>query len=157
MKHWWHALVVLWPLTVGGADPSPAGVVKLQTQLQADAVYDRVYKALESQRFWVVHEDNLGERMARNAEQRAVDYNRNRLGTVRSLAFGNLEWTNALANADPDLLAFFPLHLTVFERGGTSYLVLPRLAILAKDSPGESRVRELEAEVRRILEQALEE
>jgi len=153
MKHWWFVLlVVLWPGSVGAA---PAGVLRLQTQLQADAVYDRIYKALEAARFWVVHEANLGERMADNADQWGADYNRNRLGTVRALAFGNLEWTNAIANADPDLLALYPLHLTVFERDGTSYIVLPRLSVMAKGSPGEGRATELEAEVRRILERAL--
>ncbi len=49
----------------------------------------------------------------------------------------------------------YPLHLTVFERDGTIYIVLLRLSVMAKGSPEEDSAMELEAEVRRILEQVL--
>jgi hypothetical protein len=152
MKYWWLTLAVLLPWA---AAADPAGVIRLQTPLQVDAAYDRIYKALEAERFWVVHEANLGEQFARNAQKWGVDYNRNRLGAVRAMVFSNIEWANTLANAEPDLLALWPLHLVIYERGGLSLVVLPRLSAMATGSPGESRARELEAEVRRILQQAL--
>jgi hypothetical protein len=152
MKYWCLVLAMLLPWTVEAA---PAGVIRLQTPLQVDAAYDRIYKALEAERFWVVHEANLGEQFARNAEKWGVDYNRNRLSAARSMVFSNIEWANTLANAEPDLLALWPLHLVIYERGGLSMVVLPRLSVLANGSPGESRAMELEAEVRRILQQAL--
>lgn len=154
MKSWWplFALLSVLPLSAGGDAP---GIVRMETPLQVEAAYERVYKALEQARFWVVHEVDLGERMAHQAEAWGANYNRNRVGGVRVLAFGNLEWANALANADPDLFALYPLHLAVYERDGTSVLVLPRLAAAARGTAGESRARELDAEVRRILEDAL--
>jgi uncharacterized protein (DUF302 family) len=137
------------------ADADPAAVLSLQTQLQVDAAYDRIYKGLEVERFWVLLEANVGEQMARNADQWGIDYNRNKLGAARTMVFGNIGWTNRIANADPALLALYPLHLSIYERGGTSYVVLPRLAAIAKGSPGEARAMELDAEIRRILEKAL--
>ena len=154
MKYRWLLLTLLLPLTTVA---DPAGVTRFQTTLQVDAVYDLIYKALEAERFWVVHEANLGEQMARNAAAWGADYNRNRLGATRAMVFSSSEWTNTLANADPDLLALFPLHLTIYERGGATYVVAPRLSVMAKGSPGESRATELEAEIRRIVQRVLEE
>lgn len=153
MKVSWLLLCVMIPasLCAGGL----GGIVRLETALQVDAAYERVYRALERAHFWVVHEDDLGERMARQAGSWGANYNRSRLGDIRVLAFGNLEWANTLANADPDLLALYPLHLAVYERAGTSVLVWPRLAATARASAGEARAAELDAEVRRIIEQAL--
>lgn len=152
MKCWWFALATLLPM-IAGADA--AGVVSLRTPLQVDAAYDRVYKGLEAERFWVLLETDTGEQMARNADKWGVDYNRNKLGAVRAMVFGNIEWTNAIANADPTLLALCPLQLTIFERDGAIYVVVPRLSAIAKGGTGEARAMELDAEIRRILEKSL--
>ena len=154
MKSWWSlfALLCLAPLSAVG---DAGGILRIETPLQVEAASERVYKALEQARFWVVHEVDLGERMARQAGAWGANYNRSRVDAVRVLAFGNLEWANGLANADPDLFALYPLHLAVYERGGTSVLVWPRLAGIAAGTPGEMRARELDGEVRRIIEEAL--
>lgn len=153
MKMRWLLLCVMIPasLSAGGL----SGIVRLETAMQVDTAYDRVYKALEKAHFWVVHEDDLGERMARQAGPWGANYNRSHLGGMRVLAFGNLEWANTLANEDPDLLALYPLHLAIYERAGTSVLVWPRLAAAARASAGEVRAAELDAEVRRIIAAAL--
>ena len=67
MKSWWplFALLSALPLSAGGDAP---GIVRMETPLQVEAAYERVYKALEQARFWVVHEVDLGERMAHQAE-----------------------------------------------------------------------------------------
>lgn len=154
MKHWWLRLLVLIcaPLCAAGDLP---GVLRMETTLPVETVYERAYKALEQARFWVVHEDDLGARMAGQAGAWGANYNRSQLGAVRVLAFGRLESANALANEDPDLLALYPLHLAVYERGGISVLVLPRLAAAARGSRGETQAAALDAEVRHVLGQAL--
>ncbi|HYN79835.1 MAG TPA: hypothetical protein VES73_18795 [Lamprocystis sp. (in: g-proteobacteria)] len=154
MSHRWLLLTLFLPWF---AVADPAAVMRFQTTLQVDTAYGSIYKALEAGRFWVAHEANLGEQMARSAAARGADYNRNRLGAARAMVFSSSEWTATLANADPDLLALIPLHLTIYERDGATHIVVPRLSVMAKGSPGESRAAELEAEIRGILRQVLEE
>lgn len=153
MKRAWLALSLFLIPLVPRAEP--AGVFKLNVPMEVGAAYDRIYKALESERFWVVLEADMGEQMARQAAKLGADYNRNRLGAIKAMVFCNIQWTNRLANADPDLLALCPLHLTVFERDGATYVVMPRLSAMAQGSPGASPATELEAVVRGILEKAL--
>lgn len=153
MKRVWLALSLLsvsWSLCA-----EPAGIYKLVSPIGVDAAYDRIYKALEAEKFWVILESNMGEQMARNAAKWGVDYNRNGLGPIRGMAFCNIYWTNQIANADPDLLALCPMHLTIFERDGGTHVVLPRYSTMAAGSPGASRATELEAVVRGIVEGAL--
>jgi hypothetical protein len=114
-----------------------------------------VYKALEAEKFWVVFEADMGKRMAGMADKWGEDYNRNGLGAVKSMVFCNLWWTNRIANADPDLLALCPLHLSLFERDGETVLVMPGLSAMAEGSPGQARAAELEAELKGILRGAL--
>ncbi len=153
MKPAWLALsLLMFPMVLRA---EAAGVFKLSAPMEVGAAYDRIYKALEAEKFWVVLEANMGEQMANQAAKWGVDYNRNRLGAIKGMVFCNIRWTNNLANADPDLLALCPLHLTVFERDGTTYVVFPRLSVIAEGSPGASRATELEAIVRGILERAL--
>jgi hypothetical protein len=64
-------------------------------------------------------------------------------------------WTNRIANADPDLLALFPLHLRLYGKDGKTHVIMPRLSVLAEGSPGKDKAAELEAELRKIIQGAL--
>jgi uncharacterized protein (DUF302 family) len=154
MKLRW--LVLAFAFFAAAAGAGPAGVIRLETRLPLAEAFERVSRALESEKFRVVFEADMGERMARFKDAWGIDYNRNDLGGIKSMVFCNIEWTNRIANADPDLLALCPLHLTLFDRNGTTQVVLPRFSLLAKGSPGETRAAELEGEIRRIVESALE-
>jgi uncharacterized protein (DUF302 family) len=133
----------------------PSGILSLQTPLQLDDAYDRVYKALEAERFWVVFEADMGKRMARFNEEWGSDYNRNDLQGVRAMVFCNIEWTNRVGNADPDLLGLCPLHLTLYSQAGKTHVLIPRLSVLARGSDGAITANELEAVIRGIVEDAL--
>lgn len=137
------------------ASAEPAGVVRLSTTQPMDEVYARLYKALEDEKFWVVFEADMGERMARFAERWGEDYNTNALDTVKSMVFCSIWWTNRIANADPNLLALCPLHVTLYAKGGETVVLMPRLSAMAEGSPGRDKAAELEAELREILEGAL--
>lgn len=141
--------------TVRAEAGTPVGVFRWEAPFEVAETYDRVYKALEAEQFWVVFEADMGERMARFADRWGADYNRNGLSAIRAMVFCNIEWTNNIANADPALLALCPLHLTIYEHGGKTWLVLPRLSHVAQGSPGASRATELEAVLRGIVEGAL--
>ena len=153
MKRLAILLILLIP---GLGAAAPEGVVRMHSTEAMDAVYDRVYQALEEKKFWVVFEADMGKRMAKNAELWGDAYNENQLGAVKSMVFCNIWWTNRIANADPDLLALCPLHLSLFEQNGETILVMPRLSVLAKGSEGQARAAELEAELTAILETALQ-
>lgn len=155
-SRWLVPVLLICALTVGlPLAATPSGVLIIPAPFEVQGAYDRVYKALEAEKFWVVFEADMGARMARFAERWGADYNRNHLGGIKAMVFCNVEWTNNIANADPDLVALCPLHLTVFEHDGQTFVAMPRLSVLAQGSPGEFRVRELEAIIRGIVENAL--
>jgi hypothetical protein len=145
-------LLLILPLT---AAAGPAGVLRLTSDQPIEAVYDRLYKALEAEKFWVVFEADMGQRMAKMAERWGEDYNRSGLDAVKSLVFCNLWWTNRLANADPDLLGLCPLHATLYVKEGMTVVVMPAIGAMAEGSPGAGAARELEAELTAIVGAAL--
>lgn len=138
-------------------DPTdnPGGVYSRSTSLPLDQAYTRVYEALEAERFWVVFEANMGSRMAKMRERWGDDYNRNGLAGVRSMVFCNIDWTHRIANADPKLLALCPLHLSVYEQNGHSFVVMPRPSAIAVGSPGAATAEELESQLTGIINAAL--
>jgi hypothetical protein len=123
--------------------------------MDLDEAYQRVYAALEKEKFWVVFEADLGERMAGFREQWGEDYNRSGLSGARSLVFCNLWWTNRIAGADPDMLSICPLHLSLYARGGTTSVVLLRPSVMAQGSGAETEAAELERELTGIIAAAL--
>ena len=152
MRHWLITWFLLFPALVAA---EPAGVVRLATDQPLEEVYGKVYKALEAEKFWVVFEADMGSRMARFADKWGEDYNRSGLGAVKSMVFCNIWWTNRIANADSDLLALCPLHLSLYEKNGETVLVMPRLSAMAVGSPGLAAAQELEAELTGIVQGAL--
>lgn len=152
MKIWIIALLLLLPIS---ATAEPAGVVKLTSDKSVDEVYTSVYQALENEKFWVVFEADMGKRMAKFADKWGEDYNRNGLESVQSMVFCSIWWTNQIANADPDLLALCPLHLSIYGKDGKTHVVMPRLSAIAEGSPGRDKVGELEMELKAIVEKAL--
>lgn len=137
------------------AQASPPGVYVKVTDLPMDAAYDKVYKALEANKFWVVFEADLAARMARFAERWGDDYNRQGLSAAKSLVFCNIWWTNQVASADPDMLALCPLHLSLYEKDGKTSVTMLRPSAAAKGSGAEKEAAELEQELIGVIEGAL--
>lgn len=152
MRLWLLCLLFVFPIL---ALAEPAGVVKLTTDKELSSVFDRVYKALEEEKFWVVFEADMGNRMAKFADKWGEDYNRKGLDAVKSMVFCNIWWTNRIANADPDLLALCPLHISLYAKDGETVILMPRLSALAEGSPGKEEAVELETALREIVESAL--
>ncbi len=133
---------------------SPAVYVKT-VEMDLDAAYQSVYGALEENRFWVVFEADMGERMAGFKDRWGEDYNRSRLDGVKSMVFCHIWWTNQIANADPDLLALCPLHISLYAKAGTTSIVMLRPSVIAEGSPGQAKAAELEKELVGIIEAAV--
>ena len=144
----------LFMVSVAAVAETPS-VFKKSVALDMDSTYAKVHRALEDQRFWVVFEADMGARMARFAERWGEDYNRSNLSGVKSMVFCHIWWTNRIANADPDMLAMCPLHLSLYERDGKTTVVMLRPSVLAKGSGAEAEAAELEAELVGIIEGAL--
>lgn len=150
-----YLLIPLLLLLSSSLCAAPAGILSIRTPLDLDAAYDRIYKALEAEKFWVVFEADMGERMQRFRDKWGPDYNKNQLQGVRSMVFCNLDWTNRIGNADPELMALCPLHLTLVARSGSTYVLMPRLSAMAAGSPGAITANELEAVIRGIIDKAI--
>ncbi len=154
MRH--SVLALLLMISLAAAAETPSSVYKKTVGRDLGSTYDKVHDALEAQRFWVVFEADMGARMARFAERWGEDYNRNKLAGVKSMVFCHIWWTNQIANADPDMLAMCPLHLSLYERDGSTSVVMLRPSVLARGSGAEAKAVELESELIGIIEGALQ-
>ena len=114
-------------------------------------VYDRLYKALEDEGFYVVFEADMGKNLFRFAEKWGDNYNRNKLDSIRSMVFCNGWYANAVSNADPAMLALCPLRLTIIEKEGVSRVLFARPTVIAADSPAKKILTQVENEVIEII------
>jgi uncharacterized protein (DUF302 family) len=131
------------------------GVYEVTVDRPMDEVYGKLSRTLDENRFFVVFEPDMGARMAQFAERWGEDYNRSGLAAIRSMVFCNLWYTNAVANADPAMLAVCPLHVSLYEQDGRTTVLFPRPTVVGRGSPAQPLLEELEAEVIRVIESGL--
>ncbi|MGD8407908.1 MAG: DUF302 domain-containing protein, partial [Thiohalophilus sp.] len=79
-------------------------------------------------------------------------YNRNKLEEIRSMVFCNAWYANQISNADPELLALCPLHLTLIHKKGMTTILFVRPSQVAADSPAKKVATELENDVINTIE-----
>lgn len=152
-----HALGLA--LLLGFALPATAAAPAIYThssRLPADAAYTLLYDALENNGFYVIFEPDMGRSLAGMKDALGADYNRNQLGTMKSLVFCKPRAANAIANADPALLALCPLHITLIHKDGLSTVYFARPSAIAAGSPGEAQASALEADIVKVIESALD-
>jgi len=156
----WFVLVVLM-LSVSdiyadqGTDRGNPAVYRQQVNKPVVEVYDQLYKSLEDARFFVVFEPNIGNNLARFSEKWGDDYNRNNITEIRSMVFCNAWYANKVSNLDPDMLGFCPLHLTLIERDGKTTVLFNRPGAIAKNSPAQQVLLQIESEVIEAVQQGL--
>jgi len=137
------------------ADDNIQVFYRQQVDKPISAVYDRVYKSLENARFFVVFEPNIGKNLARFSEKWGDDYNRNNISSIRSMIFCNGWYANKVSNLDPNMLGFCPLHITLFEREGTTTVLFNRPGVMAENSPARELLMKIEGEVIEAIKQGL--
>jgi len=120
-----------------------------------DGVYQDLYKALETSRFYVIFEANIGKNLARNAEKWGEDYNRNKFEAVRSMVICNPEYANQVLNLDPAMMALCPLTVTVLHKEGTTTILFERLMPAAKGSAAEDILWEVENTIVSAIESVI--
>lgn len=127
-----------------GAWSSSTGVYEKAVSAPLDRTYEAVYEALEEARFWVVYEIDMGANLARFADKWGEDYNRSGLEGIRVMVVCNGWQANRVANADPALLAFCPLRVTLIHREGETRVLFARPTRIAGDSPAGPVLQEVE-------------
>jgi len=119
-----------------------------------DAIYGPIYKSLEEAKFYVVFEPNIGKSISGFSERWGNEYNRNELTQIRSMVFCNGWYANQVGNADPEMLALCPLHITLTEKEGRSTILFVRPTAVAKGSKAEAIANEIENKVIKAIEGA---
>lgn len=141
---------------MGGPAPAMAAESPLlyvrEVPASMNATYKAVFTELENNGFFVVFEPNLGRNLAMFSSRWGADYNRNHLEGIRSMVFCNGWYANRISNADPDLLALCPLHLTLVHKQGRTRVLFVRPSRVAVGSPAEPIALELEQDVIRAVE-----
>jgi uncharacterized protein (DUF302 family) len=145
----------LFVVLVPGAPGADSRVYIAETSAGMDETYKAVYRALEEARFWVVFEADMGAQMARFSAEWGDDYNRNGLEAVRTMVACNAWWTNRVANADPDMLAFCPLRVALTHKAGTTRVMFERPTLMAAHSPALPVMEEIEAELKAAVDTAV--
>jgi len=126
-------------------------------QAPFDTTYDKVYKALENQRFYVVYELNIGRSLARNKERWGKDYNRNKFEEVRTMIVCNPWYANQVLNKDPSLIALCPLTISLLYKEGKVTIYFERLTVKTEDSPLSDVLWEIETTIISAIEGAISE
>lgn len=134
---------------------SPQGIYKQSVKLPIDDVYASLQLAMNDSPFFLSHELNIGSNLARFSERWGKDYNQNKLTGFRSMVFCNGWYANKISNLDPDLLGSCPLHISIIEKSGVTSVLFNRPSTFAKSSPALPALKELEAKVIRMINDAL--
>lgn len=144
----------LWltPVHAGGDNVRVWSVDKTLT-----AVYKVVYQHLESNNFFVVFEPDIQDNLSHFAERWGEDYNRNKLEGIRAMVFCNGWYANQVSNADPDMLAMCPLHITLVQQLGQTRILFVRPSAVAAGSKAQRIARELEDDVFKAVDGAVNE
>jgi uncharacterized protein (DUF302 family) len=146
-------LCVLWLAPLSAAGPQ----VRVWTvDKNLDTAYPVVYQALEANKFFVVFEPDIQNNLSRMAERWGDDYNRNKLSGIRAMVFCNGWYANQVSNADPDMLALCPLHITLVEERGSTRILFVSPSMVAQGSKAEALAGELEEAVAGAIAEALQ-
>ncbi len=148
-KRW----LVGWLLSLAllGSAAAAPGIFRTEVQAPIDKVYPAVHAALEAAHFWVVFEADMLASISRFAEEWGAEFNKSKLDAMRSMVVCNGWFTNTASGADPDLLALCPLHVSFYERAGTTVVLFARPTVLAQDSPGAA----VAADIEKVVIQAI--
>ncbi len=151
-RHVIGLLSMLWlvPLSVAGPQLRVWEVDK-----DLETAYPVVYQALEANKFFVVFEPDIQHNLSRFAERWGEDYNRNRLEGIRAMVFCNGWYANQVSNADPDMLALCPLHVTLVQQAGHTRILFVKPGAVAAGSKAEAVAAELEQAVAEALDEAV--
>jgi len=135
---------------------SNTSVYEKAGDMTIDDAFDSVHQELEQRNFYVVFTANIGENISRFKEKWAENYNKNKLGGIRSMVFCNAWYANKVSNKDPAMLALCPLRLTVIERSGKAHILFVKPSVVGQGSPALPVLQEIEDTVIEAINAAME-
>lgn len=119
-----------------------------------EQTYKNVYTALENNRFFVVFEPDIGSNIS-GFSKKWKDYNLNKLSRIKSMVFCNGWYANQVSNADPDMLAMCPLHLTMTHKDGVTKVLFVRPDYIARGTRAEKLAKDLTVDVIKAIEEGI--
>lgn len=135
----------------------PANVLVWSVDKDMESTYKKVYNGLENNKFFVVFEPDIQANLSHFAARWGDDYNRNKLEGIRAMVFCNGWYANQVSNADPDMLALCPLHVTLIQQRGATRVLFVRPSAVARGTKALKIAKELEEDVSKAIEAALKE
>lgn len=148
-------LILCGSLLTGGVLAESPMVYEKRVKGELEKTYKSIFTALENNGFYVVFEPNIGKNLAYFKNRWGKDYNTNNLESIRSMVFCNAWYANLVSNADPQMLALCPLHITLVHKDGVTRILFIRPSLVATGSGAEKVALELEQEVIRTIEGGL--
>lgn len=145
---WWLVMLVLIISSQVQAD----GVYEKQSSASFDVLYKAVYASLEENRFYVVHELDIGQSMARFGKNWGDNYNRNGLTAYRSMIVCNGWYANEVSNMDPKMLALCPLRINMIQREGMTSVLFEKPTVAAEGSAALPVLQEVEETIVKAIE-----
>lgn len=135
------------------AQASP--VIKLTMKGDFEANHMQISQALESHRFYVIFESNIGRSLSNFKERWSDDYNQNQFEEIRSLVFCNPWYVNQVINKDPEMAALCPLSVTLLHKDNNTRIMFLRPSQLNPESPAQPILEELEQDILKALNEAV--
>ena len=146
-------LFMILSTTTLAAETSSVFVAEVKADFEP--TYKNIYKALEENRLFVVLEPDIGANLARFGKNWGDDYNQNKIERIKSMVFCNGWYANKVSNADPDMLALCPLHITMTHKQGITKVLFVRPDFVAKGTKAEKVAGELTELVVNAIKQGL--
>lgn len=120
-----------------------------------ETTYKQVFTSLENNGYYVLFEPNIGRNLANFKQRWGKEYNTNKLEAIRSMIFCNAWYANRIGNADPQMLALCPLHISLVYKDGVTRIMFIRPSLVATGSPAEKIALEMEQDVIRTIESGI--
>jgi uncharacterized protein (DUF302 family) len=130
------------------------GIYSKTVNMDFDTAYKKVYAALEENRFYVIHEIDMGDSLAR-FKDKWDDYNLNKLEQQKIMIICNGWYANQVGNADTNMLALCPMRVTLIHKQGATTALFARPSIFAGDSKALPILQEIDGAVTGAIEEAL--
>ena len=128
------------------------GVRHWTLEADLETTYKNVYRALENNNMFVIFEANMGRTLAGFSDRWGANYNRNQLQGMRSMMFCNPWYVNEVSNLDPQLLAFCPMHITLYRQDNITHIIFTRPTHVGQRSAAAGLLEGLEAKVSAAVE-----
>ncbi len=153
MNRWLLSIVSIVFFTPAiAANPS---VFEKNAQLPLQQAVRALNHRLDAAGYAVVDELSISENLKRMASKWGDDYNRNQIEGITALVFCSGWYVNQVSNLDPQLLGLCPLHITLTHKAGITTALFNRPTAIARNSPAQKTLQEVEDEVIQAIEAAL--